>query len=202
MSVTDSPSPPDAPPASRRAPRIALAALFAGVVVAFFALGGHRYLSLDAVKANRDALLAFTHQHYAAALATNTLTKYGLMNGPRLKVPAPRPAAPMPADGSPVEGNVVVVQHMGCALLVITSDHLPKYGDTVTQEPEGAAAFHGEVIRANAKDGGAYDLIVKVLDGAPVAGPLVVCRPLPAAPPTPATEPAAAAPAPAPAEPK
>ena len=139
---------------------------------------------------------------YAAALATNTLTKYGLMNGPRLKVPAPRPAAPMPADGSPVEGNVVVVQHMGCALLVITSDHLPKYGDTVTQEPEGAAAFHGEVIRANAKDGGAYDLIVKVLDGAPVAGPLVVCRPLPAAPPTPATEPAAAAPAPAPAEPK
>jgi len=69
VSVTDSPSPRDARSAGLPWPRIALAALFASVVVAFFALGGHRYLALDAVKANRDALLAFTQQHYAAALA-------------------------------------------------------------------------------------------------------------------------------------
>ncbi len=60
-------SPPPAP--GRPWARIALAAPFAGVVVAFFALGGHRYLALDPIKANRDALLAFTREHYAAALA-------------------------------------------------------------------------------------------------------------------------------------
>ncbi len=49
--------------------KIALVAAFASVVVAFFALDGQQYLSLDAVKANRDALLAFTDAHYVAALA-------------------------------------------------------------------------------------------------------------------------------------
>ena len=49
--------------------RLALLALFAGVVVAFFALGGHRYLSLESIKANRDAMLRFTEAHFAAALA-------------------------------------------------------------------------------------------------------------------------------------
>jgi uncharacterized membrane protein YdjX (TVP38/TMEM64 family) len=39
------------------------------VVVAFFAFDGGRYLSLDVVKANRDALLEFTNAHYIAALA-------------------------------------------------------------------------------------------------------------------------------------
>jgi uncharacterized membrane protein YdjX (TVP38/TMEM64 family) len=43
--------------------------LFGGAIAAFFALGGYRYLSLDTVKANRDALLAFTQLHYAQALA-------------------------------------------------------------------------------------------------------------------------------------
>lgn len=131
---------------------------------------------------------------YAAALATNILTKYGMVNGPRLKAPAARvPAAPMPMDGSPVEGTVVVVQHTDCVLMVITSDHLPKFGDTLHQEHENAPAFHGEVIRANAKDAGAFDLIVRVLDGAPAAGPLTVRRPLPPAPPSPAPAPAVAA---------
>ena len=49
--------------------KIALLVLFVGVVVAFFALGGQDYLSLDAIKANRDKLLAFTESHYVAALA-------------------------------------------------------------------------------------------------------------------------------------
>lgn len=66
----DAPPPPQAaPPPGSRALKLSLVALFVGVVVAFFALGGHRYLSLDAIKANRDALLAFTQQHFAASLA-------------------------------------------------------------------------------------------------------------------------------------
>ncbi len=56
-------------PSGSRALKLTLVALFVGVVVAFFALGGHRYLSLDAIKANRDALLAFTQAHFAASLA-------------------------------------------------------------------------------------------------------------------------------------
>jgi len=49
--------------------KVALLVLFVGVVVAFFALGGQDYLSLEAIKANRDRLLAFTESHYVAALA-------------------------------------------------------------------------------------------------------------------------------------
>ena len=63
------PPPPAATPSGSRAIKLSLVALFVGVVVAFFALGGHRYLSLDAIKANRDALLAFTQAHFAASLA-------------------------------------------------------------------------------------------------------------------------------------
>jgi len=70
---------PSAPAASprRRALRFALLALFVGVVVAFFALGGHDYLTLDTIKANRDALLAFTQQHFAASLAIAFLVYAG-----------------------------------------------------------------------------------------------------------------------------
>jgi uncharacterized membrane protein YdjX (TVP38/TMEM64 family) len=49
--------------------KVALLVLFVGVVVAFFALGGQDYLSLEAIKANRDRLLGFTETHYVAALA-------------------------------------------------------------------------------------------------------------------------------------
>jgi len=57
--------------AASRSPigKLVLVAAIAIVVVAFFALHGERYLSLDAVKANRDALLAFTNAHYVGALA-------------------------------------------------------------------------------------------------------------------------------------
>ena len=48
--------------------RIILALVFAGAVAAFFALGGYRYLTLDTIKDNRDALLAFTQAHYAQAV--------------------------------------------------------------------------------------------------------------------------------------
>ena len=59
---------PDVKPAGRPWLKIALAAIFVGAIVAFFALGGQHYLSLDSIKANRDALLRFTESHFAAAV--------------------------------------------------------------------------------------------------------------------------------------
>ena len=63
--------PPRRQPPPGRGPwlKIALLALFVGGVVAFFALGGQHYLTLETIKANRDALLRFTEAHFAAALA-------------------------------------------------------------------------------------------------------------------------------------
>jgi len=57
--------------AARRArlARLAIALVFGGAIAAFFALGGHRYLTLDTVKMHRDTLLAFTEAHYALAFA-------------------------------------------------------------------------------------------------------------------------------------
>jgi uncharacterized membrane protein YdjX (TVP38/TMEM64 family) len=49
--------------------KVALLAVFVAVVIAFFALGGQDYLTLDAVKANRNRLLDFTRAHFVAALA-------------------------------------------------------------------------------------------------------------------------------------
>ncbi len=50
-------------------PRLLLLAGFAAALVAFFALGGPRYLDLDTLKAHRDDLLQFAKSHYLAALA-------------------------------------------------------------------------------------------------------------------------------------
>ena len=62
-------------PGTRRTYRkIALGAAFAVLIVAFFALGGQRYLSLDAVKAHRDALLGFTQRALRRALAIAFVT--------------------------------------------------------------------------------------------------------------------------------
>jgi uncharacterized membrane protein YdjX (TVP38/TMEM64 family) len=65
------------PQSSRPWRRLALVALFVLAIVAFFALGGQRHLTLDAVKAHRDALLSFASEHYAAALAIAFLTYVG-----------------------------------------------------------------------------------------------------------------------------
>jgi uncharacterized membrane protein YdjX (TVP38/TMEM64 family) len=48
--------------------KIALLAVFAGGVATFFALGGQHYLTLETIKANRDALLRFTEAHFVTAL--------------------------------------------------------------------------------------------------------------------------------------
>ena len=61
----------DAPPRPRTARpwgKIAVVALFVAAVAAFFALGGQRYLSLDTIRENRDALIAFADRHFVAAL--------------------------------------------------------------------------------------------------------------------------------------
>jgi len=57
--------------------KIALGIVFVALIVAFFALGGQRYLSLEAVKTHRDALLAFAQDHYVAALAIAFVTYAG-----------------------------------------------------------------------------------------------------------------------------
>ncbi len=54
---------------SRLWPRLLVLALFVVGIVAFFALGGDDYLTLETIKSNRDALLTFTDQHYATMLA-------------------------------------------------------------------------------------------------------------------------------------
>ena len=48
--------------------RLALLAALVLVIAAFFALDGERYLSLDAVKSHRDALLAFTQAHFVTSV--------------------------------------------------------------------------------------------------------------------------------------
>jgi len=48
--------------------KMAVVLLLAAVIGAFYLLDLHRYLSLESLKANRDRLLEFTEQHYAAAV--------------------------------------------------------------------------------------------------------------------------------------
>jgi uncharacterized membrane protein YdjX (TVP38/TMEM64 family) len=57
--------------------KLVLIAVLVLLIVAFFALGGQRYLSLDTVKAHRDTLLGFANEHYVAALAIAFLTYVG-----------------------------------------------------------------------------------------------------------------------------
>jgi uncharacterized membrane protein YdjX (TVP38/TMEM64 family) len=66
--MTPLPGEPSRLPEGRRWAKLAVAATFAAGIVGFFALGGQRYLSLDTVKANRDALLAFADRHFITAL--------------------------------------------------------------------------------------------------------------------------------------
>jgi len=77
--VPDAPPPPGAgrrgddaarvPRSPNRVLQFAVAAVLVGGAVAFFALGGPQYLDLATIKEHRDALLAFTESHFAAALA-------------------------------------------------------------------------------------------------------------------------------------
>ena len=53
----------------KRFTKIALLVLFIGGLGLFFALGGHRYVSFEAIKESRDALLAYSERHFALVLA-------------------------------------------------------------------------------------------------------------------------------------
>ncbi|MDQ3196253.1 MAG: TVP38/TMEM64 family protein [Pseudomonadota bacterium] len=56
-----------------RALRIAVVLIFAGGLVAFFALGGRDYLNLETLQAQRETLRAYVEQNYALALAGGML---------------------------------------------------------------------------------------------------------------------------------
>lgn len=57
--------------------RIVLLIVFVGAIAAFFAFGGQRYLTLETIKAHRDALLQFTNAHFVTALAIGFLVYAG-----------------------------------------------------------------------------------------------------------------------------
>ena len=59
----------DTPSASSITGKIVVALLFATAIVVFFVFDLKTYLSLDALKANRDNLLVFTQDHYVSAVA-------------------------------------------------------------------------------------------------------------------------------------
>ncbi len=67
----------NAPPARDRWIRLSLLAVFIGAIVAFLVLGGQNYLTLETIKAHRDALLLYTQQHFAASLAIAFLVYAG-----------------------------------------------------------------------------------------------------------------------------
>ncbi|MEO8133887.1 MAG: TVP38/TMEM64 family protein [Betaproteobacteria bacterium] len=49
--------------------KVLIVALFGGAIIAFFALGGHHYLTLETIKSNRDALLGLTRDHLFLTIA-------------------------------------------------------------------------------------------------------------------------------------
>lgn len=75
--MTASPAPPATASAGRPWGKIAILVVFVGGLVAFFALGGQEYLSLETIKANRDALVAFADRHLLAALVIAFLVYAG-----------------------------------------------------------------------------------------------------------------------------
>lgn len=58
---------------SKRWIKLLILLIFVGGLVAFFALGGNQWLSLDTLKAKRDWLLGYTEQHYVLMLVTSVL---------------------------------------------------------------------------------------------------------------------------------
>ena len=73
------PSPRGSPAPGNRALKIALLVVFTGGIAAFFALGGEHYLTLEAIKSNRDALLTFTNEHFVAAIAIGFFIYVGIV---------------------------------------------------------------------------------------------------------------------------
>jgi uncharacterized membrane protein YdjX (TVP38/TMEM64 family) len=53
--------------------KLLIVALFVGGIVLFFALGGQKYLNLETLKANRDALIHFAERNYVTAFVIGFL---------------------------------------------------------------------------------------------------------------------------------
>lgn len=53
--------------------KLLILALFVGGIIIFFALGGQRYLNLETLKANRDALIQYADRHYVSAFVIGFL---------------------------------------------------------------------------------------------------------------------------------
>lgn len=49
---------------TRMWPKLLILLILIGGITAFFALGGNRFLTLDAIQANRDRLLTYSNEHY------------------------------------------------------------------------------------------------------------------------------------------
>src|SRR5438552_16842963 len=65
----DATVPTSVPASSSNRGKIVILLLFAAAIGAFFYFDLGRYLSLEALKSNRDALLAFADQHFASSVA-------------------------------------------------------------------------------------------------------------------------------------
>ena len=62
---------------SNRWLKLLIITVFIGGLISFFVLGGNQYLSLDALKSNRDSLLDFTESNYVLMMAI-TIAVYTL----------------------------------------------------------------------------------------------------------------------------
>lgn len=71
---------PSEPTDRKRAGKILIASVMGLAIGAFFWFDLHTYLTLEAVKANRDRLLAFTDGHRALAIASFVIT-YAMVTG-------------------------------------------------------------------------------------------------------------------------
>lgn len=125
--------------------KIVLAAILAATIGAFFYFDLQQYLSLDALKANRDRLLAFTEANYATAVVS-FIVSYCLVTG--LSLPG---AAILTLAGGflfgPVLGTVYVNvgATTGATLAFLAARYLlrdwveKKFGDRLGPIQEGFA---------------------------------------------------------------
>jgi hypothetical protein len=89
------------------------------------------------------------------ALAHNFLARLGLLDGPMYRLTEKTPSTVPLQAGDAVAGNVVLVSHESCTLLVVTCPARPKVGDIFEQD-----GYHGQIVRVLAKDQG-YDIVVE-----------------------------------------
>lgn len=145
MISTDAAMPTSAHESSSVKGKIVVAAILAAAIGAFFYFDLQQYLSLDALKANRDRLLAFTDANYATAVVS-FIVGYCLVTG--LSLPG---AAILTLGGGFLFGSVVgtvfvnVGATTGATLAFLAARYLlrdwveQKFGDRLAPIQEGFA---------------------------------------------------------------